>query len=62
MAQGKVELDEIDIENLGMKFGPLQKVVLSKDKTEAYLFYSSMINAYACWKLLRVMRLRVAGR
>jgi len=37
-------------------------VVLSEDKTEAYLFFYSLLNAYICCKLLRMVEFRLGDR
>ena len=54
----RAELDEADISNLAAKFGQLNRVVLSQDMTEAYIFFDSIVNAYICSKLLKAIRLR----
>ena len=51
-----------DVEALAARFGQLHRVVLSQDKTEAYLFNYSILNAYACCKLMRLVEFRLGNR
>jgi hypothetical protein len=60
--QGMAQLDEGDIYSLAVKFGQLSKVVLNNDKTEAYIFFTSLLNAYICFKLLRALNLGAASK
>ena len=54
----KAEFDENDINILAIKFGQLNRVVLSQDMTEAYIFFNSIYHAYICSKLLKANKVR----
>ena len=45
-----------------MRFGQLGRVVLTRDRREAYLFFNVLLNAYICCKLLSAIKLRTGGR
>ena len=54
----KAPLDRNDLVGAFSRFGELNKVSLSTDRTEAYIFFNSFLNAYICLKMLRGCELR----
>lgn len=54
----KAELDHQDMYNIFEKFGQINKIILSNEKKDAYIFFNSFINAYISFKLLRNVKIR----
>ena len=54
----KAELDRGDLTGAFTRFGQLNKVSLTRDSCEAYIFFNSFLNAYICYKTLRQCQLR----
>jgi len=54
----KAELDYEDMVRTFEKFGEINKVILSGERREAYIFFNSFINAYIAYKMVRAARIR----
>jgi hypothetical protein len=52
------ELDYHDLLNIFIKFGELNKIILTGDKKVAFIFFNSFTNAYIAFKLLQNLTLR----
>jgi len=54
----KAELDYNDISSIFERFGEVNKIILTKERKDAYIFFNSFINGYISLKMLRSAQLR----